>query len=698
MEIKVAKQAGFCFGVKNAVDTAYRSVETIKDRKLYMLGELTHNDFVVNELISKGFILIDSPEEATEGSLVLLRAHGVTCEVKEKLKKLNCEVLDCTCPFVDKIHKIVKEQADNGKNIVVTGAKGHPEVVGICSEAPADKVFVISSAEEISDIPFPLDSAVIVSQTTFSTVEFEKICANVKNQIAKSCIFDTICITTESRQKEALQLSMDSDVMLVIGSGHSSNTRKLFDICRSHCVRTYLVSDASEVRKLIKEGSISSSDRVGVTAGASTPQCIILEVVGEMSENEVMTNQEQTDINFGDYIDSIPQLRRGATVKGSVTSADADYVYVDVRDKSEGKIPRREVDNDPDFDLEKAIAERQEVTTIVKSIRNSDMGKEIILSKSQVDMDKHKKAIEDAFENKTPVTLKITNVVKDGVIGNYAGNIDVYIHKTQLKMAGGEDIDLESYKGQNIDVIITKMDTDARHRLRISGSHRAIISNERKEKADALWSGIEVGKHYKGIVRSLPDFGAFIDIGGVDGLLHNSEISWKRIKRSSDVLSVGQEVDVYVKDFDKETKKISLGYKKEEDDPYYNIEERIPVGSIVKGTVVRLTDFGAFVQLEPNLDALCHVSEISTVRLQKPSDVLSVGMEIEAKVIDVKKDQRRISISIKEVAPIDPVTEDEDIYAIAEEDAAPAAEEAPAVEEAPVEEAPAAEAEAPAAE
>ena len=230
------------------------------------------------------------------------------------------------------------------------------------------------------------------------------------------------------------------------------------------------------------------------------------------------------------------------------------------------------------------------------------------------------------------------------------------------------------------------MDTDARHRLRISGSHRAIISNERKEKADALWAGIEVGKHYNGIVRSLPDFGAFVDIGGVDGLLHNSEISWKRIKRSSDVLSVGQEIDVYVKDFDKETKKISLGYKKEEDDPYYNIEERIPVGSIVKGTVVRLTDFGAFVQLEPNLDALCHVSEISTVRLQKPSEVLSVGMEVEAKVIDVKKDQRRISISIKEVAPIDPVSEDEDIYAISDEEAAPA-EEAPAEEAAPVEEA-----------
>lgn len=668
MEIKLAKLSGFCFGVKNAVDTAYDVVKQ-KDKKLYMLGQITHNEIVVNELLSKGFILIDDPNEAEDGSTVLLRAHGVTRNVKEILASKNCNVIDCTCPFVEKIHKIVREQAEAGKNIIVTGAKGHPEVVGICSEAAPDRVFVVSKEEELKDVPFPLESAVIVSQTTFSVSEYNKICASVKNQIAKSYVFDTICITTESRQREAVGLATECDVMLVIGSAGSSNTSKLFDICRSQCDRTYLVADRSQVRELMAIGLIGADDKVGVTAGASTPQSIILEVVDEMSENEV-TNQEQTDINFGDYIDSIPQLRRGAIVKGAVTSADADYVYVDVRDKSEGKIPRKEVDSDPEFDLEKAIAERLEVSAVVKSIRNSDMGKEIILSKSQVDIEKHKKAIEDAFANKTPVTLKITNVVKDGVIGSYAGGIDVYVHKTQIK--NGDAGDLEQYKGQTIDVLITKLDTDSKHRLRISGSHRAILTNERKEKADALWNDIEIGKHYKGIVRSLPAFGAFVDIGGVDGLVHITELSWNRISKPSDVLSIGDEVDVFVKDFNKETKKISLGYKKEEDDPYYNIEERIPVGSIVKGKVVRLTNFGAFVELEPNLDALCHVSEISSVRLQLPSDALSVGMEVEAKVIDVKKDQRRISISIKEVAPIDPVSEDEDIYAISEE--APAAE------------------------
>ena len=378
-------------------------------------------------------------------------------------------------------------------------------------------------------------------------------------------------------------------------------------------------------------------------------------------------------------------------MKGAITSADADFVYVDVRDKSEGKIPRREFDNDPDFNIDDAVANKSEVTVVVKSIRNTDQGKEIILSKSQLDFEKNKKIIQEAYENKTPVTVTVTGTVKDGVIANFGG-VDIYIHRTQLKM--GEVKNLDEYKGQQLDVLITKFDTE-KHRLRVSGSHRQILANERRAKSDELWNNIEEGKHYKGIVRSLPDFGAFVDIGGVDGLVHITELSWKRIKKPSDVLSIGDEIDVYVKSFDKETKKISLGYKKEEDDPYYNIEERIPVGSVVKGTVVRLTNFGAFVQLEPDLDALCHVSQISSVRLELPSDVLSVGQEVMAKVIDIKPAERRISISIKEVEPIDP----EENFDIAEEEApaeeAAPVEEVPAEEAAPVEEAPAAE-EAPA--
>ena len=675
MKVVTAKYGGFCFGVKNAVETAYKMAAEYKNgEKLVMLGELTHNDTVTSELKSQGFTIINDAEDVPEGSKVIIRAHGVTPAQKELLDKKYVTVYDCTCPFVAKIHKIVSDAAKEGKSVILTGTPGHPEVLGIMGEAP-DSVHLISKTSDLDSLDIDYENTIVISQTTFSTHTFTDICAIIENKIAKDQIFDTICNTTVCRQREAMRISEQVDVMLVIGSAHSSNTMKLFDIAESRCCRTFLVGDAGDVRKLIDEGKILQDDTVGITAGASTPEAIILEVVQAMDENEkeILADQEQTDTNFAEYIDSIPQLRRNAVVKGVITKYDQDYVYVDIHDKSDGKIALREFAGDVDFDLNKAIEEKQEVTVVVKSIKNTDQGKEIILSKSALDFEKNKQALQEAYENKTPVTAVITGAVKDGVIANYGG-IDIYIHKTQIKM--GEVKDLDALKGETIEILITKFDTE-KHRLRVSGSHRQILIQERKAKEDEVWSNIEVGKHYKGVVRSLPAFGAFIDIGGVDGLVHITELSWKRISKPSDVLTIGQEVDVYVKSFDQETKKISLGYKKEEDDPFYNIEERIPVGAIVKGTVVRLTDFGAFVQLEPDLDALCHVSQISNVRLKSPADVLSIGQEVTAKVTNIKASERKISISIKEVEPIDP--EEDDIYAVSEG----------AEAEAPVEETPA---------
>ncbi len=656
MKVVLAKSSGFCFGVKNAVSTAEKMILNSSDgERLIMLGELTHNEYVVKKLLDGGFEIVNKAVDVPEGSTVIIRAHGVTPEEKHILETKNCKIFDCTCPFVQKIHNIVKEESSKGKKVIISGTKGHPEVVGICGESPSN-VTVVSSLSEMESLDIDYKNTILISQTTFSSNEFNLICAFVKNKIANNQIFGTICNTTTVRQSEAAQISASVDVMIVIGSSHSSNTKKLFEVCSNRCDRTYLIDTIDDLESLIADGKLDDNDTIGVTAGASTPEAIILEVVRRMDKNELLNDQEQTDINFGDYIESIPQLRKNAVVKGAITSADADFVYVDVRDKSEGKIALKEFANDPDFDIEKAIAEKQEVTVVVKSIRNTDQGKEIILSKSQLDFEKNRKVIQEAFDNKTTVTAKITGVVKDGVIANYGG-IDIYVHRTQIKI--GDVKNLEEYKGQDIELLITKVDTE-KHRLRVSGSHRAILLAERKAKSDEVWSNIEEGKHYTGVVRSLPEFGAFIDIGGVDGLVHITELSWKRIKKPSDVLSVGDEIDVYVKSFDKEAKKISLGYKKAEDDPYYNIEERIPVGSIVKGTVVRLTNFGAFVQLEPDLDALCHVSQISNVRLQQPSDVLSVGQEVIAKVVDIKPAERKISISIKEVEPIDPAESDED--------------------------------------
>ena len=665
MIIKVAKNAGFCFGVDQAVKTAYAVLSNSEPgTKVYMLGAITHNEFVVNDLIESGMHLANSVDEIDQGSTVIIRAHGVTPQIKDAIEANHCKIVDCTCPFVKKIHKIVKQESQKGKRIIITGKNGHPEVEGIRGEAE-DYVTVVESQEDFDLLETDPENTILISQTTFSSSEYKKIRQNAKNKIANEQFFDTICSTTENRQREASDLAASSDCMIIIGSEKSSNTMKLYDICNSRCANTFLVGGVHDIIKVLENPVFSTPNIVvGVTAGASTPDCIIREVIQTMSEDQATANQEQTDINFGDYIDNIPQLRKNATVRGAITSADNEFVYVDVHDKSEGRIPRHEFTNDPDFDLDVAIEAHTEIEVFVRSVRNSDMGKEILLSKAHVDFGKYKAQVEEAFENATPVTVKITNVVKDGVIANLGG-VDIYIHRTQLDLTTVNDLD--QYKGKSIEILVTQFDPDKR-RLRVSGSRRALLNSQRKEKADEVWSAIEVGAEYQGVVRSLTDFGAFVDIGGVDGLVHVSELSWKRIRHPSEIVSVGDNISVYVKDFDSEKKRISLGYKRSEDDPYHNVEERFPIGSIVHGKVVRMFQFGAFVELEPGVDALCHVSQISDVRLNRPEDVLTEGMEVIARVLDVSNETRRISISIKDVEAINPVKSDDEAFDKAEKE------------------------------
>ena len=659
-EIWLSKSSGFCFGVEKAVNTAYDLAEksAVAAAPTFMLGEITHNEVVVSDLLEKGLCLADDVSDVADESRVLIRAHGIAPIVRESLEQKGCEVFDCTCPFVHKIHRIVRAADDEGKNVIIVGKKGHPEVDGLCGECQ-DHFVVISSIEEAENMQFEQKTTVLVSQTTFSSNDFDKISEIIKNKIANLQIFDTICSTTANRQREAADLAASADRMIVIGSGRSSNTMKLFDICRSYCADTYLVMGSEDMVKLLPSLRMGERHQViGITAGASTPECNIREVIRVMSENETVSNQEQVDINFGDYIDNIPQLRKNAIVKGAITSADNEFVYVDVHDKSEGRIPRHEFANEQDFDLDAAIAEHREIDVFVRSVRNSDMGKEILLSKTQVDYGKYKTLIEEAYTTKTPMTVKITSVVKDGVIASMGG-VDVYIHRTQLEMSNVEDLD--AYKGKEIEILITQFDPDKR-RLRVSGSRRTLLSQEKKAKAEELWNTIEIGAEYDGIVRSLTDFGAFVDIGGVDGLVHVSELSWNRIRHPSEVLKTGDIVHVFVKDFDPAKRRISLGYRRPEDDPYHNIEDRFPVGSIVEGKVVRMFQFGAFVELAEGVDALCHVSQISNVRLNKPDEALSEDMIVTARVLDVNSETRRISISIRDVAPIDPEpvqTEDE---------------------------------------
>ncbi len=359
---------------------------------------------------------------------------------------------------------------------------------------------------------------------------------------------------------------------------------------------------------------------------------------------------ESGDIDFENFIDSIPELKRGTTVTGTITGYDDDYVYVNVGVKSEGKVRIDEFKGDPDFDLDKAREENTPVEVYVRKIHTSNEGTEIDLSKSRVDFNKHKEVVEQAYKNKAPLKVRVTSAVKDGLIATF-GSVDMYIHRTQIELEIVED--LTPYIDQEMEVLVTQFDS-SRRRLRVSASRRILLQRARREKSRALWDNIEVGKEYEGVVRNLTDFGAFVDIGGVDGLVHISELSWKRIDKPSDVVAVGDHINVYVMDFDKDKNRVSLGFKREENDPYRDIENRFPIGSIVRGVVVRMFPFGAFIEIAPGVDALCHISQISEYRLNRPEDVLQEGMEVDARVLDVNNEERKISISIREVEPINP--------------------------------------------
>ncbi len=668
------------------------------NRPLYMLGAIVHNETVVENLLKSGVILANSVEEIEEGARVLVRAHGVSPEIEAALLERSCIIYDETCPFVKKIQRIVKEAAAENSGIIITGAADHPEVQGVIGYAGDAEVVIIETAKEAEEQAFSDRKWTIVSQTTFSVDKWREICKILHDKIANYEIFDTICVTTDRRQSDASSLAANSDLMIVLGGRNSSNTAKLYEICCEQCEDTYWIDRPDQIPSDVYEKYLSS-ERIGITAGASTPEEMIREVIQNMTEKEGLTNQEQPleelqeqpveqpeqleepqeqpekpqeqpeeelieeiqeetpvqpeeqpEVDFSEFIDNIPELKKGSIVKGRIVRYDEDYVYVDVRDKTEGRIPIREFKTDPYIDLEQACQEHMELDVYVRNIRSSDMGKEINLSKARVDFVKHKEQVEQAFKEKTPLTVKVIKIVKDGVITAY-GSINIYIHSTQLELSRVENLD--PYMDKTFDILVTQFDPN-RRRLRVSGSRRSLLQRNRREKSREIWDTIEVGDVYEGVVRNLTNFGAFVDIGGVDGLVHISELSWQRVRHPSDVLSVNDVIEVHVMDFDRERKRISLGYRKKEDDPYADLEKRFPLGMIVRGVVVRMFPFGAFINIAPGVDALCHISQISEYRLNTPNEVLEEGMEVDARVVEVSDETRRVSVSIRDVEPINP--------------------------------------------
>ena len=635
MSVRVAKSAGFCFGVSRAVELVEKAAQ--EGRKVATLGPIIHNRHVVDKFEKMGVRVIETPEEALPGETVIIRSHGISRAVYERLEAQKVEIIDATCPFVKRIHTIVSRACEEGRLPIIIGTPTHPEVEGIAGWCKDFRVFQDASELEkwVTDEKISSNLAIcMVSQTT-STESLWKLCGEfAKKQFTNLKIFDTICRATEYRQSEAAELSGVCQAMVVVGDPKSSNTGRLAMICREHCDKVFLVDNAAE----LKAEDFSGVTDVGITAGASTPAWIIKEVNKTMSE---ITNAEAVqEENFAELLEqSIKTLNTGDKVVGTVTGIGNTEVQVDLGTKHAGYIPYDEVSNDPSVKPEDILKVGDEIEVFV--VRVNDQEGTVQLSKKKLDGLKVWDDMAAWVEDKTTVEGVITEENKGGLVANVKG-IRVFIPASQSGIAKGGD--MAGMVGKTVQMKITEVN---RARRRVIGSIRAVSSEARKAAQEKIWSEIEVGKKYHGVVKSLTSYGAFVDIGGVDGMVHVSELSWNRIKTPADVVKVGDEIDVYVISFDPEKHKISLGYKTAEMNPWNQFMTNYAVGDVVDAKIVKLMTFGAFAEILPGVDGLIHISQIADRRIGKPEDVLSEGQDVKVKITDVDAENKRISLSIR---------------------------------------------------
>ena len=633
MSITVAKSAGFCFGVSRAVELVEDAAKAGK--KVATLGPIIHNRHAVARFEEMGVQVIGSPEEAEPGSTVIIRSHGVTKEVYDRLAEQGVEIVDATCPFVKRIHGIVSRAEEEGRLPVIIGTRSHPEVEGIAGWCGNCRIF--ETPEELekwakSGEVMPSSAICMVSQTT-STESLWKMCGEIaKKQFTNLKIFDTICRATESRQSEAAELSTVCQAMVVVGDTHSSNTGRLAMICRERCEKTVLVDNASELDAAFFRGVAD----VGITAGASTPAWIIKEVNKTMSEIINETLQE----DFATLLEqSIKTLNTGDKVTGIVTGIGNTEIQVDLGTKHAGYIPYDEVSADPSVKPEDILSVGQEIEVFV--VRVNDQEGTVQLSKKKLDGLKIWDDMAAYAEEKTTVEGVITEENKGGLVANVKG-IRVFIPASQSGIAKGGD--MTGMVGKTVQLKVTEVN---RARRRVIGSIRAVNAEARKAAQEKIWNEIEVGAKFHGVVKSLTSYGAFVDIGGVDGMVHVSELSWNRIKNPAEVVKVGDEIEVFVISFDAEKNKISLGYKTAEMNPWNQFMTNYNVGDVVDAKVVKLMTFGAFAEILPGVDGLIHISQIADKRIGKPEDVLAEGQEVQVKITDVDAENKRISLSIR---------------------------------------------------
>ena len=644
MRLFVAKTAGFCYGVNRAVDLVEQAIAAGK--RTVTFGPIAHNRHLVDHFAQLGVREVSSVDEIASGETVVIRSHGIPEDTWLALNARGFEVIDATCPSVKRIHHLVSAAQEQGRQVIIIGTPTHPEVVAIAGWCTAPLVF--SDPESLGKwlLAHPERAAfpyTMVSQTTSTEFLWEsckkiakKVCTNLE-------IFDTICRATSNRQAEASELAATCDAMIVVGDRNSSNTGRLAHICAQHCKNVALVDNASELDR----SAYRSAAKVGITAGASTPAWIIKEVNKTMSE--ITKVDAVAEESFEAMLEnSIKTLNTGDKVTGIVTAIGSTEVQVDLGTKHAGYIPYDEVSADPNVKPEDVLKVGDEIEVFV--VRVNDQEGTVQLSRKKLEGMKVWDDVEKACEEKTAVEGVVTEENKGGIVANVKG-VRVFIPASQTGIAKGGD--LASLKGQTVKMKITEFN---RARKRVVGSIRAVNSEARKAAIEKIWSEIEVGKKYTGVVKSLTSYGAFVDIGGVDGMVHISELSWGRIKTPDEVVKVGDTIEVFVIKFDPEKKKISLGYKTPEMNPWNQFCAKYKVGDTATVKVVKLVDFGAFAEIIPGVDGLIHISQVADHRVDKVSDALTEGQEVEVKITEIDTERKRISLSVR--ALLEPAAEE----------------------------------------
>ena len=683
MPYTIARHAGYCAGVRRAMELAFQAAREAKDRGIpcYSLGELIHNPDAVNALRQEGVIPVEHVEDVQSG-MILLRSHGVSPQVEEQCRKQGLIVRDCTCASVRALHNIVRESGERGIPVILVGEPDHPEVRGTAAWCPGE-CHIVRTEADVGRLP-DMDKPLAVSQTTFSLSAWEKILQRLNERYKDLDARCTICPATQMRQQEAKALAAKVDAMIVVGGRSSANTRKLYEVCRAICPRTILVERAEEIPSHFAD---IHNHHIGIAAGASTPDWSFKEVVTRMNEQERIDQetqepvanveqevQENQALTMEDIEKTVVRIRTGQTVTGTVVQITEDEVCVNIGYKSDGLIKKSDM-------VEKDVKLGDEIE--VEVVKVNDGEGNVLLSQRNIVNRKAWEALMEKFEKGEYIDAEGKEAVKGGLLASVEGGIRAFVPASQLASRYVEKIG--QFVGQPMKLKIIDVD---KQKKRIVASRKQVIEEENAAKKAAAWDKLEEGAVVKGIVRRFADFGAFVDLGGVDGLIHITDLAWNRVGHPSDVLQVNQEVEVKILSLDRERERIQLGYKQLQPKPWDNIEEKYPVGTILERNVVRIRPFGAFIELEPGVDGLVHISQCALTRIAKVEDVLQVGQPVRVKVLAVDPEAKRISLSIREALADEAFVEEEPLEIPGEVEEA-TAQEAPVEEAAPAEETPA---------